>query len=209
MSLGDAARRWVSLTTVSLLAIACSASPTLAPATASPTAVATASAPASASATPTAAESSGPIGSLPSGCADSAKGQASAPRVTIADIATQTFAAYDAVIFDFDRGVPEYDIRVAAPPFTRDPSGLPLEVQGKAFVAITFKGASIVDEEFQPVYEGPTDLTPGLPRIQEVVMAGDFEAVSNWVVGLAAPVCLAVQAFNGDRIVIAFLDAPA
>jgi len=129
--------------------------------------------------------------------------------VTIADITTQTYAAYDAVIFDFDRGIPDYEVKVASPPFTADPSGRPLNVQGNAFVAITFKGASIMDEEFQPVYEGPTDIKPGLPRVQELILAGDFEAVSSWIVGLAAPPCLAVQAFNGDRIVIAFLDKPA
>jgi hypothetical protein len=158
---------------------------------------------------PTASESEGPIGPLPSGCSESAKGAASASRATISDISTQTFEKYDAVIFDFVASVPDYEVKVATPPFTRDPSGLPLEVQGKAFVTLTFKNASILDEENQPVYEGATDIKPGLPRIQELVMAGDFEAVSSWVVGLAAPACLAVQPFNGDRVVIAFIDAPA
>jgi hypothetical protein len=203
-------RRWTLLAAVAVVAAACAASPSPAPATPTPSASPSElpSPSSSPSATPTAGESSGPFGPLPSGCSDRAKGEASASRVTIADITTQTFSAYDVLIFDFDRGVPEYDVRVAAPPFTRDPSNLPLEVEGKSFVAITFKGASIVDEEFQPVYEGPTDIKPGLPRIQEVVMAGDFEAVSNWVVGLAGPVCVAVQALNGNRIVIAFPDAP-
>ena len=204
MSPSRARRRFALLGATLLVASACSAGPSLAPSTPTPSASASPTA-ASASATPS---ETGPVGPLPSGCPDKAEGVATTPRVTISDITTQTFEAYDALIFDFDHGVPQYDIRVATPPFTKDPSGQPLEVQGKAFVAVTFRGASIVDEENQPLYEGTTDLRPGLPRIQEVILGGDFEAVSNWVVGLAAPVCLAVQAFNGNRVVIAFLDAP-
>jgi len=211
MSLDGAWRSWTLPIAAVLLAAACGAAPSQAP-SATPS---IASATATGSATPCRApagapsDSGGPLASLPSGCAETASGSASAPRVTIADITMQTFEPYDALIFDFDRGLPEWEVKVADPPFTKDPSGQPLEVQGKAFVTVIFRGASIVDEEFQPIYEGLTDLHPGLPRIQEVVLAGDFEAVSSWVVGLASPVCVAAQAFNANRVVIAFLDAPS
>jgi hypothetical protein len=186
--------------TFGLLAGACSASPTPAPsATPSPTAVQSASATASASV--------GPISSFPAGCPEDATGTATVPRVSIADIEPQGYPDYDVVVFDFDRGLPEYEITHVEPPFTSDPSGKPLSVQGVAFFSIVFHGASIVDEEFQPVYEGLTDLKPDLARIKEVVMAGDFEAVSTWIVGLAAPACLAAEA-SGDRLVIVFFDAP-
>jgi hypothetical protein len=187
--------------TLGLLAGACSASPTPGPsATPSPTAVQSASAAASASV--------GPISSFPAGCPEDASGTATAPRVSIADVEPQGYPDYDVVVFDFDRGLPEYEITHVEPPFTSDPSGKPLPVQGVAFFSIVFHGASIVDEEFQPVYEGTTDLQPNLQRIQEVVMAGDFEAVSSWIVGLRAPACLAAQTFSGKRLVVAFGDAP-
>lgn len=197
-------RTWVwpaVIVMVGLMVGACSASPTPGPtATASPTAVQTVSASPSASL--------GPISSFPAGCPEDAAGTATATRVSIADIEAQTYPDYDALVFDFDRGLPNYAITSVVPPFTRDPSGLPLTVEGSAFFSLVFQGASIVDEEFQPVYEGPTDFMPELTRIKHVVMAGDFEAVSSWIVGLAAPACLAVRSFPPDRLVIGFMDAP-
>jgi hypothetical protein len=187
--------------TFGVLAGACSASPTAGPsATTGPTVVQTASATASASV--------GPISSFPAGCPNDATGTATVPRVSIADVEPQGYPDYDAVVFDFDRGLPDYEITHVEPPFTSDPSGKPLSVQGVAFFSIVFRGASIVDEEFQSVYKGPTDLQPNLQRIQEVVMSGDFEAVSSWIVGLHAPACLAAQAVSGTRLVVAFGDAP-
>src|SRR5439155_15225007 len=139
------------------------------------------------------------------GCAQDASGTATAPRVSIAAIKIQGYPDYDVVVFDFDRGLPDYAITHSDPPFTSDASGKPLAVQGVAFFSIVFRGASIVDEELQPVYEGPSDLQPNLPRIQEVVLSGDFEAVSSWIVGLHAPACLAAQTFSGKRLVVAFI----
>ena len=180
---------------------ACSATPTASPPPApSPAPTGTSSA--------TATGSPGPISSLPAGCDTDAHGSATAPRVSIADLAAQGYADYDVLIFDFDRGLPEYTIGHVEPPFTSDPSGKPLTVAGASFFSIVFHGASIVDEEFQPVYEGPTDFQPSLQRIQQVVLSGDFEAVSSWIVGLHGPACLAAQTFSGKRLVVAFLDAP-
>jgi hypothetical protein len=198
------ARLWPAVAVIiGLLAGACSASLTPGPsATPSPSAVQTASATASASAI-----ASGPIASLPAGCPEDAAGPASAPRVSIANVDAQGYPEYDVLAFDFDRGLPNYAITSAVPPFTRDPSGLPLTVEGTSFFSVVLQGASIVDEEFQPVYEGPTDFKPDVTRIKHVVLAGDFEAVSTWIVGLAAPACLAVEP-SGDRLVIAFSDAP-
>ena len=195
---------WLAVAvTLGLVSGGCAASPTPGPtASASPTAAPSAS--------PTASASLGPIASLPAGCPADAAGTATAPRVSIADVEAQPYPAYDydLLSFDFDRGLPSYAITSVVPPFTRDPSDLPLTVEGTAFFSIVFQGASIVDEEFQPVYEGPTDFKPNLTRIRHVVLAGDFEAVSTWIVGLAAPACLAVQTFPPDRLAIAFFGAP-
>lgn len=187
--------------TFGLLVGACTASPTTGPTLSpSPTVAQTASA--------TASASLGPISSLPAGCPEDAAGTETAPRVSIANVEAQSYPDYDVLVFDFDRGLPNYAVTSAVPPFTRDPSDLPLTVEGTAFFSVVFQGASIVDEEFQPVYEGPTDFKPNLTRIKHVVLAGDFEAVSTWIVGLAAPACLAVQSSPPDRLVIAFIDAP-
>ena len=99
--------------------------------------------------------------------------------------------------------VPEVAIRPATPPFSRDPSGLPLEVAGTAFLEIVLHGGTALDESYQPTYEGPFDFAPGGSPIVEMKRAGDFEAVSSWVVGLDGPSCVRILPLDGtSRLVI-------
>jgi hypothetical protein len=197
---------WVGLRLLALVTLVAACGPAPSPrSTAGPTAT-----PGAALATPTLTPVPlpGPIASLPPGCAREAAGRATDPRVSIRDITVRSYLDYDALLVDFDRGLPEWEVTPTEPPFTGDPSGLPLEVEGAAFFRIVLRGASIVDDEFQPVYEGPTDLRPDLTRIVHVVLVGDFEAVSTWLVGLRSPACTAVQPFAEHRLVIAFFAAP-
>jgi hypothetical protein len=99
--------------------------------------------------------------------------------------------------------IPQLKIRPAAPPFTMDPSGLPLEVAGVAFLEIVLLGGTALDEDYEPTFEGPFDVAPGGSPIVELKRAGDFEAVSSWVVGLDAPACFRILPFDGSsRLVI-------
>ena len=99
--------------------------------------------------------------------------------------------------------IPEVEIRPAAPPFSKDPSGLPLEVAGTAFLEIVLHGGTALDESYQPTYEGPVDFAPGGSPIVEMKRAGDFEAVSSWVVGLDGPSCVRILPLDGtSRLVI-------
>jgi hypothetical protein len=99
--------------------------------------------------------------------------------------------------------VPEVDIRPATPPFSRDPSGLPLEVAGTAFIEIVLHGGTALDESYEPTYEGPFDFAPGGSPIVDMKRAGDFEAVSSWVVGLDGPSCVRILPLDGtSRLVI-------
>jgi hypothetical protein len=99
--------------------------------------------------------------------------------------------------------IPQVKIRPATPPFTMDPSGLPLEVAGVAFLEIVLLGGTALDESYEPTFEGPFDVVPGGSPIVELRRAGDFEAVSSWVVGLDGPSCVRVLPFDGtSRLVI-------
>ena len=99
--------------------------------------------------------------------------------------------------------IPEVAIRPGTPPFTRDPSGLPLEVAGTAFVVITLQGGTALDESYNPTFEGPFDVAPGGGPIIEMKRAGDFEAVSSWVVGVDGPPCVRILPLDGSsRLVI-------
>jgi len=100
--------------------------------------------------------------------------------------------------------VPEVQVRPATPPFTRDPSGLPLEVPGSGFVTITLFGGTALDENYEPTFEGPFDVDPaGGSPIVAFRRAGDFEAVSSFVVGLDGSPCVRILPPDGTgRLVI-------
>jgi len=99
--------------------------------------------------------------------------------------------------------VPQVEIHPGTPPFTRDPSGLPLDVAGSAYLVITLQGGTALDESYEPTFEGPFDVTPGGSPIIEMKRAGDFEAVSSWIVGLDGPPCVRILPLDGtSRLVI-------
>lgn len=121
----------------------------------------------------------------------------------IVDVRVGEHDGYDRVVFEFDDGIPEFVLSQAEPPYTEDPSGLPIEVDGAAVRQLVLIGATRFDEEFEPTYDGETELMPGFPQLVHLVEAGDFEAVSSWYIGLSADACARVLTLDGpDRLVI-------
>jgi hypothetical protein len=169
-----------------VLVVACT--PAASPATPSATAVATPSVEPS--------ESEGPVGAW--NCALPDHYAATTDRAQLTDIRIGPRGSgpsgYDRILFQWDgEGTPEVDIREGQPPFTEDPSGLPLEVAGEAWLVIVFHGGTAVTPEGEQTYIGPTEFALGFPQIVEMKQAGDFEAVSEWVVGLRGPACHRVE----------------
>jgi hypothetical protein len=74
-----------------------------------------------------------------------------------------------------------------------DPSGLPLEVAGEAWLVIVFHGGTGVTPEGTQTYTGPTEFALNFPQVVEMKQAGDFEAVSEWVVGMHDQACHRVE----------------
>lgn len=107
----------------------------------------------------------------------------------LTDIRIAGHDGYDRLVFEFDRGVPVIDLSQGIPPFTTDPAGLPLPVDGNAFLQITLRFASRGGSDGPVTYDGPTDFSPGLPELVMVRMAGDFEGVLTFIAGLEAPPC--------------------
>lgn len=99
-------------------------------------------------------------------------------------------SGYDRIVFQFQgSGIPEVTLRAGTPPFTKDPSGLPLSVRGNSFLVLVLHGGTAVTPDGQMTYSGSTDFRPGFPALTEFTQAGDFEAVSEWVAGLTGPSC--------------------
>lgn len=141
-------------------------------------------------------------------CGEGVRRPGTVPRAEITGLQVVNEGGIGRITFTFDpegnvAAVPEVELRPAAPPFTRDPSGLPLEVPGEGHVALTLLGGTALDEDFNPTYEGPFDADPEGSPIVALRRAGDFEAVSSFVVGLDGPPCIRVLPPDGtSRLVI-------
>ncbi len=126
-----------------------------------------------------------------------------AVRAHIADIRVGEHDGYDRIVFEFDAGIPEYRIQVATPPFIQDPSGLPMNVTGSAFLEVVMNGGTMVSPDGIATYGGPRTFSPDFAKLVQLVNGGDFEAVSTWYVGLSDVSCLRVQTFaSPSRLVI-------
>lgn len=112
---------------------------------------------------------------------------------------------FDRVVFEFAEGMPPATVRYV-PHVLEDPRGGVVPLRGHAFLQVTFKHASAVDLRTNPprrTYTGPTVLTPGLPSLVQLRLAGDFEAVLSFGVGLNHRVGFRVFTLRGPwRLVV-------
>ncbi len=181
--------------------------PTIAPTpTSTPSPVASPSSTAATSPAPSAPEPT--VGLVPFDCALPVDMPATVNRAQISDVRVGTHGTgstgCDRIVFEFQGpGIPEVTLKAGTPPFTQDPSGLPLPVQGSSFLVLVLHGATAITPEGKMTYTGLTDFKPGFPVLTEFKEAGDFEAVSEWVAGLKAPSCHRVFVLqNPTRLVI-------
>ena len=192
--------RW-GLVLLGILLAACS------PAASSPPASSSLAADASAEPTPTGSPNEmaepAPTGQA-AACGLTIGGAGSLPLAHLGDVRVGTHDGYDRVVFEFvEVGTPAIRLEPVEPPFSMDPSGLPLTVNGSAFVGITLLGGTKMADDGSSTYAGPTEFAPNFPALMELVEAGDFEAVSTWYAGLSVDPCLVVFTLaNPSRIVV-------
>jgi hypothetical protein len=86
--------------------------------------------------------------------------------------------------------------------------GAPVEVEGDAFVIVSFQaiGVDLSGEEPVEVYTGPKEFTPGYATLLEAEHLGDFEAQVSWGLGLTEKTCFVLEA-KRDRITLEFPSA--
>jgi hypothetical protein len=104
-------------------------------------------------------------------------------------------------------GPPTVSIAVAEPPFTQDPSGLPLDVPGDARVRVRFANMKLVDDAGVPMYGGPASFAPGGGPIRTVAEEGAFEGIINWLIGYDGDGCVSVDV-TPDRLTVAIGALP-
>jgi hypothetical protein len=94
---------------------------------------------------------------------------------------------YDRVVFEFENGVPGYDVHYVAPPILADGSGDEVAVAGGAALVVRMEpalDADLTQESAPRTYTGPTRFSPSTSAVAELVRTGGFEAVLTWAVGV-------------------------
>jgi hypothetical protein len=121
----------------------------------------------------------------------------------IVDVRVGQHDGYDRVVFEFDGDVPEYLLSGATPPYTEDPSGLPIDVEGRSVWQLVMLGGTRFDDDYEPTYESPLSFKPDFDKLVHLVEAGDFEATSTWYIGLSGKACARVLLLDEpSRLVI-------
>ena len=113
----------------------------------------------------------------------------SAGHAQITDVRVATHDDYDRIVFEFvgpggSDALPAYTVEEAEPPFVQDGSGLPVAVNGEQFLRIYLFGGTKLSPAGGLTYTGSTDFDEEMPRLDELIEIGDFEAISTWVAGL-------------------------
>jgi hypothetical protein len=150
-----------------------------------------------------------PAGSLPAfACGREVVQPGSVPIAYLRGLEAANGDIAGLIVFTFQpsgnvAATPDVTVRPVSPPFTRDPSGLPLTVEGSHFLQVVLQGGTALDADFQPTFEGPFDIALEGGPIVEMKRAGDFEAVSTFIVGLDGPPCARILPPDGTgRVVI-------
>jgi hypothetical protein len=186
-----------------------SAAASVAPTSPTPTVVPTAAG--SASDAPTAAPTAAPTKSASPGACVTGVAAGIAPSDRLTGVAVQPGVGVDKIVFTFgpSTGIPSGtnptgELKPTAPPFMLGGSGETVQVDGQRFVAVTFRGQAVADEQGNPSYTGPSEIHPNALAVRELRLVDNFEGVVTWLVGVDGPGCVAVSRLTGpDRIVVA------
>lgn len=134
-----------------------------------------------------------------------------APAGLLVEVRAASHPGYDRLVFEFGGDKPPAHRIQTVDEVRQDPTDKLIPLRGKLFKVVVFDGAVLDTAQWEsdPAktrrYTGPDRLTPDLPLLKEVAIAGDFEAVLSFGVGLAGPVKLDVQELSSPaRLVIDF-----
>ncbi|HZD02871.1 MAG TPA: hypothetical protein VFA46_22575 [Actinomycetes bacterium] len=111
---------------------------------------------------------------------------------------------FDRVVFEFRGGKPSsHSVRYVSS-LTEDPTGRPVHLAGEAIIQVVMHGVNAHDAvSGAPTVTPAGGFSPGLPSLKEVALAGDFEAVVSYGLGVDHRVPFKVlELSNPSRLVI-------
>jgi len=132
-----------------------------------------------------------------------------APAGLFVEMRAASHPGYDRLVFEFGGDKPPPHKVRTVDEVRQDPTDKLIPLQGKRFLVVVFDGGTLDTArwELDPAkarrYTGPDRITPDLALLKEVVIAGDFEAVLSFGVGLSGEANLEVQELSSPaRLVI-------
>lgn len=142
--------------------------------------------------------------SLPPGACPTLRGGNPDVSRVVASVRVAHQPGFDRIVFDFGNGpLPPYIVEHATR-FVGGASGLPVTVQGNAFLHVRFPRAGLMGQ-----YQGPRSIQPGLPLVREVKVITDFEGVITFGLGLERQQCpKALELASPARLVLDFPTPP-
>lgn len=104
---------------------------------------------------------------------------------TLVEIRAAHHPGFDRIVFEFDGPLPESTSVRWADRITNDPSGLPVPVQGNAYLSVVMYHVRAHNDtpSYGTTY-GPRERGYDLPNIAHLMAAGDFEAYVSFGIGL-------------------------
>lgn len=125
-----------------------------------------------------AAVAAGPLGAT-------AAPAAVAPQVArLTAVRAAAHPGYDRLVFEFAGPLPAVHSVTWVSRVTKDPSGLPVTLGGRALLHVVFDAATAHTGTGAPTYAGTLPTSFDLPILRSVKQAGDFENVLSFGVGL-------------------------
>jgi hypothetical protein len=125
--------------------------------------------------------------------------------VLLTNVSVKHLAGFDQVVFEFSAPIANYHVRYVPLPVKQDPSDNTVVLQGDSALQVSL-GATGIDQSVTPskqTYTAPQRIAVDGGAVTEVVQTGDFEAVSNWVIGVRGKPDFRVTAQSGPaRLVI-------
>ena len=135
------------------------------------------------------------------------------PTASLVNVSTSSGEGTQRLVFEFAGDTaPGWQVGYEPLPVLADPTGEPVPLTGPVALVVRMTPAATVnldDGSFTPTYDGPRQLAvEGGSPASELVLAGDFEGLMTWAVGLDARVPFVVDTLaSPTRLVIDLLAA--
>lgn len=129
--------------------------------------------------------------------------RADSPVATLTAVRTGRHTGFDRVVFEFSgERVPGYHTEYIDRPARQCGSGAAVPLEGDGLLQVRMSPVRAHTEEGS-VTVADRERSPGFPVLKELKLTCDFEAVVEWVLGVAAPNRYRVQELSGPpRLVV-------